>query len=168
MWRSGGAVQLEVPAPPSAVYEQVADVTTIGDRSEECHHAAWLPGADPGQVGARFRGRNRFGIARWSRVCEVTEAEPGQRFAFRTIPERIDLSRADSTRWSFTFEPTADGCLVTHEYRIERMPLQPFRWLYGRFLPHHRDMRPHMRRTLEALRDQFSDLPGDPIAQRPR
>jgi len=31
------------------------------------------------------------------------------------------------------------------------MPRQPFKAVYGVLLPHHRDMRPSMRHTLDAL-----------------
>ncbi|MCW2712672.1 MAG: hypothetical protein JWP24_2866 [Marmoricola sp.] len=68
----------------------------------------------PGSVGAVFRGRNRVRLAaRWSR-CEVVAAEPGRAFAFRTLPERLDPSRRDSTTWSYRLEPTADGTRVEH------------------------------------------------------
>jgi hypothetical protein len=154
-WSFVGAVQLRVDAPPLAVYERIADVTATGERSEECYRCAWLPGAQPGTVGSRFRGWNRFGPIRWSRVCEVVEAEPGRRFAFRTVPERIDPTRADSTIWSYAIEPDGDGSVVTHGYRMVKPPVQPFKWLYGYVLPHHRDMRPHMQHTLEVLRDGF-------------
>ena len=75
---------------PQAVYERVSDITRIGERSPECHTATWEAGA-PGTVGAVFRGRNRVGwAARWSRRRQVTVAEPGRAFAFRTMPERFD------------------------------------------------------------------------------
>jgi hypothetical protein len=99
-WRTDGDVSIEIAATPNEVYAAVADVTKTGERSPECRAAEWLSGAAPGTVGSRFRGRNRSGIARWSRVCEVIAAEPGRRFAFRMVPERIDLSRRDSTTWS--------------------------------------------------------------------
>ena len=141
-----------IAAPPQDVFDAVADITRTGERSSECRSAEWLPGSPPGQMGSRFRGRNRSGIARWSRVCEVVALDPGVRFAFRTVPERIDLSRRDSTTWSYTFAPDGDGTRVTHSYEITMLPSQPFRSLYGWVLPHHRDMRPQMAETLEALK----------------
>ena len=41
---------------------------------------------------------------------------------------------------------------MTHFYRVAKLPLPPFRLLYGWVLPHHKDMRPAMRHTLEALK----------------
>jgi hypothetical protein len=154
-WRLEGSAQVHCAAPPLVVYERIADVTATGERSAECYRCRWLPGAEPASVGSRFRGSNRFGPIRWSRVCEVVEADPGRRFAFRTVPERIDPTRADSTLWSYDLQPDGDGSLVTHAYRITKPPLQPLRWLYGIILPHHRDMRPHLQYTLEVLRDGF-------------
>jgi hypothetical protein len=146
---------VHVAAAPDAVYERIADVTRTGDRSLECRSAEWLPGATPGAVGARFRGRNRSGLARWSRTCEVIDAEPGRRFAFRTLPERFDKTRADSTIWSYTIEPDGAGCVVTHDYRIVKWsPIPGFRTLLALLFPHHRDMRPHLEHTLRALKTE--------------
>ena len=156
-WRTSGSVDLVVPAEPEAVYAVVSDVTRIGERSPECHTADWLPGAPAGTVGAVFRGRNRAGwAARWSRRCEVVAAERGRAFAFRTVPERLDVSRRDSTTWGYDLEPVDGGTLVTHSYEITVLPLRPFRAVFGALLPDHRDMRPQMRANLEALHDMFA------------
>jgi hypothetical protein len=154
-WRTEGIVDLFIDAAPERIYKELADVTGTGDRSLECRSCEWLPGAAPQTVGARFRGRNRTGMIRWSRVCEVTAAEPGRSFAFRTVPTRIDPSRNDSTTWSFTLTPEGSGTRVAHSYTITKQPLAPFKAIYGRLLPHHRDMRPQMIHTLESLRDKL-------------
>jgi hypothetical protein len=151
-WRTSGSVDLVVAADPPAVYGVVSDVTRIGERSPECHTADWLPGAAAGTVGSVFRGRNRANwAARWSRRCEVVEADPARAFALRTLPERLDPSRRDSTTWRYEFEPADGGTRVTHSYEITRLPLRPVRALFGILLPQHRDMRPQMRANLEAL-----------------
>lgn len=152
IWRTEGSVDTFIAAPPREVYAAVADITRTGERSSECRAAEWLPDAAPGRVGSRFRGRNRSGVARWSRVCEVTANDPESTFVFRTVPERIDPSRRDSTTWSYTFAAEADGTRVTHAYAITTLPSWPFRSLYGWILPHHRDMRPKMSETLAALK----------------
>lgn len=151
-WRRSGSATVTIGASADVVYERIVDVTATGERSLECRTAEWLPGAEPGTVGARFRGRNRSGLARWSRVCEVIEARPGAAFAFRTVPHRFDPSRSDSTIWRYRLEAEGDATIVTHEYEIVTLPSPLFRAVYGRLLPHHRDMRPHMAHTLEALR----------------
>jgi hypothetical protein len=155
-WRRDGAVELVVPADPSAVYDAVSDVTRIGERSSECRSASWLPGAPAGSVGAVFRGRNRANwAARWSRRCEVVAAERGRAFAFRTVPQRLDVTRRDSTTWRYDLHPVEGGTRVRHSYEITLLPVPPLRWLYGVLMPHHRDMRPQMQTNLEALRDSF-------------
>ena len=150
-WREEGSVDCVIDADADAISPRIADVSTAGDRSVECRSCEWLPGVAPGTVGARFRGRKRSGLARWSRVCEVTEAESGGRFSCRTVPERCDPTRADSTTWSYLLVPEETGTRVTHVYRITKWPVRPIKWLYGRLFPQHRDMRPQMRHTLVAL-----------------
>lgn len=152
-WLAGGSVELLIRASPERIYDAIADVTAVGGRSLECRRCDWLPSATPGAVGARFRGRNRANVvARWSRVCVVTIADPGHAFAFRTLPETIDITRRDSTTWGYTLLPHSSGTLVTHYYEMTQPPLRLFRAIYGVFLSHHRDMRPHMAFTLTALK----------------
>jgi hypothetical protein len=159
-WRTAGSVELVVTADPDDVYAVVSDVTRIGERSPECHTARWLPGAPSGSLGAVFRGSNRAGwAARWSRRCEVVAAEPGRAFAFRTLPERLDVSRRDSTIWRYELEPVDGGTRVTHSYEITQLPLRPMRALYGVLMPHHRDMRPQMQANLDALNELFTAAP---------
>jgi hemerythrin-like domain-containing protein len=159
-WRTCGSVERVVPAEPTAVYSVVSDVTRIGERSPECHTATWLSGTDAGAVGAVFRGSNRSNwAARWSRRCEVVAADPGRLFAFRTLPERLDVSRRDSTTWRYDLEPVDGGTRVVHSYEITVLPLRPLRAAFGLLLPHHRDMRPQMQANLDALHDQFAAEP---------
>lgn len=153
-FRLEGTVSLFIAGSPQELYDIVADVTRIGERSPECRTCAWLPGPPPATPGARFRGRNRSGRWHWSRVCEVVTADPGVEFAYRTIPERLDRTRHDSTTWSYTFTPEGRGTRVTHSYRITTLPARPLIWLYSRIMPQHKDMRPQMLQNLEALQGQ--------------
>lgn len=151
-WRTNGSVELWIDAPAVDVYEAVSDVTRTSEISSEVLAADWLPGHAPGAVGARFRGRNRSGLARWTRVCEIVTATRGSSFSFRTVPERFDLSRRDSTTWSFELRPERGGTTIIQSYDITMLPSAPFRAIYGRLLPHHRDMRPQMEETLARLK----------------
>lgn len=156
-WRRSGSVELIIPASAEDIYRVITDVASTGKRSSECHSASWLPGSPrSATVGARFRGHNKSRLARWSRVCEVIEAQPGRRFAFRTVPERFDPSRADSTTWRYELTPRAGGTLVRHSYEITRLPLLPFKALYSVLLPQHKDMRPAMQYTLNRLAEVFT------------
>lgn len=160
-WLTTASVERTIDAPAADVYRAVADVTSTGERSDECRRVEWLAdGPREAVVGARFRGHNRSGLARWSRVCEVVEAEPGRAFAFRTVPERFDPSRRDSTIWRYELDPDGDRTVVRHSYEITRPPLPPFKALYSVLLPQHRDMRPAMRHTLDAL---AAALEGRPV-----
>jgi hypothetical protein len=154
-FRTEGAVNLCIPAMPKEIYDIVADVVRHSERSVECRSCAWLPGQAPGTLGARFRGRNKSGRIRWSRVCEVVAAEPGVEFAFRTVPERFDPSRRDSTTWSYSFAREGSCTRVTHSYRVTKLPSRPIFWLSRNLFPHHGDMRPQMLANLEILREQI-------------
>ena len=156
-WRTTGSVEQLVNATPEQVYAVVSDVTSTGELSDECRRAEWLPdGPQEPLTGAHFRGHNKSRLARWNRVCEVVEADPGRAFAFRTVPERLDPSRMDSTLWRYDLAPEGDRTRVRHSYEIITMPLRPFKALYGVLLPQHRDMRPSMRHTLESLAERLS------------
>ncbi|MFD6062833.1 hemerythrin domain-containing protein [Rhodococcus wratislaviensis] len=152
--RTEGSAELWIDVPAGQLYDVVADVTRISERSPECCSCAWLPGRSPETVGARFRGHNRAHHMRWSRVCEVTAADPGRKFEFRTVSDRRNPLYHDSTTWSYIFRADGDGTRVTHSYRIDVLPYRPLLALYSRLQPQHRDMRPQMRQNLEALRRQ--------------
>ena len=91
-----------------------------------------------------------------SRVCEVVTADPGEAFAFRTLPERIDPTHKDSTTWAFTLTRHGSGTNVEHSYVITKLPGAPFKTIFGRAIPQHRDMRPQMADTLQSLSAQVS------------
>ena len=152
-WRTHGEVSLPIDASSEHLYDLVADVASASTRSEEVQACVWLAGPPPGEVGSRFRGRNRSGVLRWSRACEVVTAVRAKEFAFQTVPERFDPLRRDSSVWGYLFEPEGTGTRVTHYYALLEPP-QP--WLlafYGILTPHHMDPRPALRHTLERLKE---------------
>jgi hypothetical protein len=124
----------------------------LAPRRSGGHPRRRLPREQPGRVGGPVVAPLPGGGRR-----------SGRSFAFRTLPERLDVSRRDSTTWRYDLEPVDGGTRVRHSYEITSLPVQPIRAFYGLLMPHHRDMRPHMRANLEALREMFA---GDPI--RPR
>jgi uncharacterized protein YndB with AHSA1/START domain len=155
-WRTEGSVEQFIDATPEQIYRAISDVTETGERSTECRSCEWLPGAEQGTVGARYRGRNHSGLFRWSSVCEVVTADPGEAFAFRTLPERIDPTHKDSTTWAFTLTRHGSGTNVEHSYVITKLPGAPFKTIFGRAIPQRRDMRPQMADTLQSLSAQVS------------
>ena len=65
-----GLALTEVCASPSQLYDAVSDVRRMGEWSPECQRCEWIDEAVGPAVGARFKGRNRRGIIRWSQRRE--------------------------------------------------------------------------------------------------
>ncbi|MHA6783471.1 SRPBCC family protein [Pseudonocardia saturnea] len=147
---TSGKASVHVEATPDRLYRLVADVTRIGEYSPECRKARWLDGSDRAAPGARFRGDNvATTLLRWSRTCEVLVADTGREFTFRTLPT---WRYRDSTVWSYRLRPSGTGTDVTESYEVVLVPPRPVMAAIRRLLPHHLDMRPHLVRTLEALK----------------
>ena len=142
-----GEVQAVVAASPEDVYAVVADVTRIAEWSHECRAAEWLDAATGPALGARFRGSNKVDRFGWSRVCTITELEPGRRFGYRTsggVP-------SDSTRWAFDLKPTdSGGTRLRLRFRILRMS-RPVELAIVAFMPQHRDRREALGEDLVRL-----------------
>jgi hypothetical protein len=113
--RSGNAA-VEIDAEPEAAYDVLADVTRMGELSEECENAVWVDGADGPAIGARFRSSIRYRHLRWHRICEVLAAERGREFAYRTLPtgplRHITEFRFRFGRQGEVTHVTADSVLV--------------------------------------------------------
>ena len=151
-WHTRGEASVHIEAPPERVYDLVTDLGSAPTRSEEVQACLWLEGLPPGTVGSRFRGRNRAGLIRWSRICEVVNATRGEHFAFRTVPEKLDPTRRDSCIWGYHFEADGTGTRITHYYDFTQPPRPWLLTLYGILMPQHRDARPALRHTLEHLK----------------
>lgn len=108
-----GKATTQIDAPPEAVYDLVSNVKRMGEWSPECRHCEWLDGATGPAVGARFKGSNKSGVARWSTKPTVVVADPGREFAF-VIGQR----GRDITKWSYRFEPAPDGTVVTESFEM--------------------------------------------------
>lgn len=106
-----GEVSVHVDAPPEAVYAAVSDISRMGEWSPETVHCEWIDGATGPAVGARFKGTNKRGFARWSTKPTVTAAEPGRVFAFDVLPD---------TRWTYRFEPDGDGTRLSESFEMLR------------------------------------------------
>ncbi|MEN9647092.1 MAG: hypothetical protein RL238_3761 [Actinomycetota bacterium] len=98
----------DIAASPEAVYDAIADITRMGEWSEECHSCEWHEGFDHAEVGAKFDGHNRNGANEWTTQATIIEAERGRAFAFQC--SMYDFHYAT---WGYRIEPTADGCTVT-------------------------------------------------------
>jgi len=146
--QSADSVTLRIAASPEQIYDVVTDVAQMGRLSPECTGGRWLAGATGPAVGARFKGHNKRGIARWSTTNEVVAAEPGREFAFET--------QQSGTRWSYHLEPDGDGTLVTEAraaFKDRPLVARVFSKLaLGGVAEHDEEMRDGMRATLERLK----------------
>lgn len=120
----------DIAASPEAVYAAISDITRMGEWSEECVSCAWQEGHDGPAVGASFDGHNRNGDKEWTTQATITQADPGEAFAFECSMFDFHFST-----WGYRIEPTADGSRVTewsedlrpesaHEYSIEMSGIQ--------------------------------------------
>ena len=98
----------DIAASPERAYASIADVTRMGEWSEECYACEWREGFDGPVVGAVFDGHNRNGEHEWTTQGKVIEADPGRAFAFECSMVEFHFST-----WGYRFEPTGAGCRVT-------------------------------------------------------
>jgi hypothetical protein len=102
-----------------------------GEWSHECHQVAWRQGATQAAPGVRFRGRNRSGWVRWSRVCEVIAVDAPREIAWRPIPT---MAFPDSTEWRITLEPVDTRPRILRSYQVTRCPGW-YEWVVARVSP---------------------------------
>ena len=107
-------VAVTVEADIDEVWDVVRDVTRVGEWSHECVGAEWLAGADAPVPGARFRGRNRAGVFRWGRVCEIVSADPYE-LVWITVPTAL---YPDSSEWRITLAEVDAGTRITQQFRV--------------------------------------------------
>ncbi|MBP2475912.1 ribosome-associated toxin RatA of RatAB toxin-antitoxin module [Crossiella equi] len=147
---------IEVKATPEAVYALVSDVPNQHRFTQECRGADWLPPATGPAPGARFRGHNQAGKARWSTTCRITAADPGRRFTYRVTGGPIKVAT-----WSWTIEPTPDGCRVTESITDERAAF--FRWFFG-LVVGVKDRGAHNQRNIEKTLASLKELAESPAS----
>ena len=141
-------VSLRIDAPPERIYDVVTDIAQMGRLSPECTGGRWLGDATGPAVGARFKGSNKRGIARWSTTNEVVAAEPGRRFSFET--------QQSAARWTYELEPDGAGTLVTERRELyKKRPTVAViftKLLLGGEDGHSEELRDGMRQTLERVK----------------
>jgi hemerythrin-like domain-containing protein len=127
-------VTVTVEAEIDEVWDVVRDVTRVGEWSHECVGAEWLSGAHASAPGARFRGRNRAGLFRWGRVCEIVSAEPYE-LVWITVPSAF---YPDSSEWRITLTKVEEGTRISQRFQVIRAP-KVLATLYALLIPAHRD-----------------------------
>lgn len=112
------SVDINIEAPPSAVWGLISDIDLPARFSNEFLGARWLDGAEGPGVGARFEGRNRHPAAgEWSTVSTVLTCEPDVSFAWAVG----DPSHATAT-WRFALAPGSDAASSTLSFSARLGP----------------------------------------------
>jgi hemerythrin-like domain-containing protein len=154
-----GSTTVIVDAEIDAVWDIVRDPTRVGEWSHECIGGEWVGDARDARPGARFRGRNRQGMFRWGRLCEVVRAESYE-LVWRTVPTRL---YPDSTEWALRLERRNGGTAIQQRFQVVKgSALEP---LYAAVLPAHRDRNEALKHDLErigalAMEQRTQDLPA--------
>jgi hypothetical protein len=120
-WLTTDHEETVVDAPAEHVYDLVADLTRMGEWSNECARVEWTDGTTAPVVGARFVGHNQTGpggIMKWSRRGRVLVADRGHEFAFVT-----EEGGKEGVVWRYRFEPVAVGTRVTESYEVTNIPV---------------------------------------------
>jgi Hemerythrin HHE cation binding domain/Polyketide cyclase / dehydrase and lipid transport len=133
-------------APPAAVWRVLSDITRVGEWSHECHTAVWAGQPAHAAVGARFRGSNRSGISRWTRLCTVTRCDEPSEFAYRTAGRVL----SDETEWLFQLRPDGAGTRIEQHFLVRHLPVWADRLLW-RLAPAHHDRSAALAQDLTCL-----------------
>ncbi len=143
-----GEISTHIRAAPDEVWALLADLERMGEWSPECYKVKWLDQArSPATVGARFKGRNKYGWLRWTTTCEIKVADPGRELTFSTVKRQREI-----VRWSYRLEPASDGTDVTESFEAMSWPLDVR--FFEDVLMRDRDRRREaaMRATLDRIR----------------
>jgi hypothetical protein len=101
--------EVAIDVSPAAAYQLVSDPIRMAGFAEEFYRARWIRGATGAGVGNWFSGSNRNGLRRWRTQAQITDAEPGRRFAYHVrTPFFVPISR-----WQYEIVPEPAGCRVT-------------------------------------------------------
>lgn len=157
-----GSTAVVVDADIDAVWDVVRDPTRVGEWSHECVDGEWVGDATSARPGVRFRGRNKQGLFRWGRLCEIVDAEPYE-FVWRTVPTRL---YPDSTEWALRLARADGGTRIEQTFRVVKGT--KLEAVYATVLPAHRDRTAALTRDLErigALAKRAPTQPGSATRQ---
>jgi hypothetical protein len=154
----GTFTEIDIEAPPAAVWRVVTDIDAPAAFSEEFLGARWVDGGPA--LGASFVGRNRHpAIGEWEVPSFVDVYEVERSFGWATV----DPTNPGS-RWRFDLEPVGGGTRLRFSMSIgpgpsgitiaiDAMPDKEPRILERRLAEHHANM----VRTLQGLKALVED-----------
>jgi len=129
------SADIVIQAPPQAIWSIVSDVTRVGEWSGECRGCLWESPGNHAEVGARFRGRNRRGSMRWSRVNQFFSVREPEELVWRTMPGGL---YSDSVEWRITLTPEGHGTRVSESFEVIKLS-KAVELFIGLILPAHKD-----------------------------
>jgi uncharacterized protein YndB with AHSA1/START domain len=149
------SVSREVAATPEQVWAVVSDLPRMGEWSHENEGGEWIKGAVGPTPGAKFKGSNSNGTKSWTTEATVLDADPNRRFSFL-----VNVGPIKVAEWSYSIEPTADGCRVVESWTdLRPRVLRPF----GRFTAGVADRAEHNRvgmvQTLDRIAANLESAP---------
>lgn len=112
------AVERAIYGEAAELYDLVSDLPRMGEWSPENTGGRWVNGAAGPVVGARFKGSNKKGWAKWSTDVVVTVAEPGGQFSFDVTRGPIKIAN-----WDYRFEQRGGKTLVVETWTDHRPPV---------------------------------------------
>jgi uncharacterized protein YndB with AHSA1/START domain len=138
-----------IAAAPESVWSVVSDVTRVGEWSGECRGCEWVGSGTTLSPGAEFRGRNRRGGLRWTRLNRVIVADKPYEIIWRTVARFPYL---DSVEWHLCLDPAVGGTSVTEGFEVLHIP-RVMEWGVGIAMPAHRDRSADLVDDLARLKD---------------
>jgi len=143
-------VERQVAATPATVWALVSDVERMGEFSPETTGCEWVGEQRGPVVGARFRGRNRFGSRQWQTSCRVVGSEPGRLFAFEVTAAGLRVAR-----WEYHVEAAGDGTRLVETWIDQRGRLAA---LVGGMVTGVGDRETHNRDGMVATLDRVAEV----------
>ena len=110
-------VSTRIPAPPEAVWRDLADLDTHVEWMADAHAITFLTSQRSG-IGTRMEVETRFGPLRTTDVMEITAWDEGTRMA--VVHQGLFTGRGE-----FTLVPEADGTRFSWAESID------FPWFFG-------------------------------------
>ncbi|GGF37566.1 polyketide cyclase [Marmoricola endophyticus] len=113
---------IHIAADPGDVYDVVSDVTRTGEWSPVCKECWWVDGDGPAR-GARFGGRQEVPGRTWETESVVTEADPGNVFAWQVGGRYVE--------WSYRMQAVQGGTRLTETWSLNDATKQMFAEKYA-------------------------------------